>query len=163
MFREMRRSRQLLTNEECFAVLGRCTSGVLAVHGDDGYPYAVPLSYALHNGRICFHCADDGHKTDAIRANEKVSFCVVDRDDVIPEKYTTAYRSVIAFGRAAILEDASEKRAVLMSLAEKYSGSQPQSRHDAEIADSFARVCVVAIEIGHLTGKEGLELLKQKG
>jgi len=163
MFREMRRSRQLLSKEECLAVLDRCTSGVLAVHGDDGYPYAVPLSYAMHGGRICFHCASEGHKIDAIRANEKVSFCVIDRDDVISEKYTTAYRSVIAFGKAAILESPAEKRSVLMTLAEKYSGDQPQSRHDAEIAESFANVCIVAIEIDHLTGKQGLELMKQKG
>jgi len=163
MFRDMRRSRQLLTNEECLTVLDRCTSGVLAVHGDNGYPYAVPLSYALLNGRICFHCAAEGHKIDAIRYDAKVSFCVIDRDDVISEKYTTAYRSVIAFGRAVIIEDPAEKRAALMALAEKYSGDQPQSRHDAEIADSFARVCVVAIEIDHLTGKQGLELMKPKG
>ena len=163
MFRQMRRPRQQLPQSEAEAALHAATSGVLALLGDEDYPYAVPLSYAMHDGRICFHCASEGHKLDAIHTNEKVSFCVIDRDDVISEKYTTAYRSVIAFGKAVLLEGPAEKRAALMALAEKYSGDQPQSRHDAEIAESYSHVCVVAIEIEHLTGKQGLELLKQKG
>lgn len=38
MFREMRRKKQALSREASEAVLNRCTSGVLAVLGDDGYP-----------------------------------------------------------------------------------------------------------------------------
>ena len=45
MFREMRRNKQQLSNEECGEILRKSTAGVLAVSGDDGYPYAVPLSY----------------------------------------------------------------------------------------------------------------------
>ena len=74
MFREMRRKRQQLSPEETEAVLDRCSSGTLAVLGDDGYPYAVPLSYVRHEGRIYFHCAKSGHKLDAIRACDKVCF-----------------------------------------------------------------------------------------
>ena len=77
MFREMRRNRQILTQAECEAILAACTNGVLAVSGDDGYPYAVPLSYVYRDNKIFFHCAKTGHKLDAIARNEKVSFCVV--------------------------------------------------------------------------------------
>lgn len=45
MFREMRRKRQLLPPEESLAILERMTGGTLALHGDNGYPYAVPVSY----------------------------------------------------------------------------------------------------------------------
>ena len=48
MFREMRRKRQAISLEESIAVLMRGTSGVLAVSGDNGYPYAVPISYAYY-------------------------------------------------------------------------------------------------------------------
>ena len=110
MFREMRRKKQALPIEECEAVLRRGTSGVLAVLGDGGYPYTVPLSYVYDGEKIFFHCAKTGHKLDAILRESKVSFCVLDVDQVVPAEYTTYYRSVVAFGRARVLEDVSEKR-----------------------------------------------------
>ena len=70
MFREMRRKKQELSLEESIAVLMRGTSGVLAVQGDNGYPYAVPISYAYYDTHIYFHCAKAGHKLDAVKRGE---------------------------------------------------------------------------------------------
>ena len=70
MFRAMRRKRQQLSRAEAEAILERGTSGVLAVAGDDGYPYAVPLSYVYQDGKLWFHCANSGHKLDAVRREE---------------------------------------------------------------------------------------------
>ena len=159
MFREMRRKKQQMTDAECVAVLERRTSGVLAVHGDDGYPYAVPLSYVYADGKIYFHCAKTGHKLDAIRGNEKVSFCVIDQDDVVQERFTTYFRSVIAFGRAAVVEEEAEMRAVLRKLAEKYSPDMPKEAAEHEISAEFPAVCIVGIAIEHMTGKMAKELL----
>ena len=128
MFREMRRKKQALSTEESLAILNRGISGVLAVTGDQGYPYAVPLSYVYDNNKIFFHCALSGHKLDAIAANNKVSFCVVGQDRVMPQEYTTYFRSVIIFGRARILEDPIEKRTALEKLAAKYSPEQETGR-----------------------------------
>ena len=91
MFREMRRSRQSLTDQESIILLEEGSSGVLAVAGDDGYPYAVPLSYVYDSGSraVYFHCALSGHKLDAVHKNPKVSFCVIGQDQVVPEEYTT--------------------------------------------------------------------------
>lgn len=161
MFREMRRKKQALPIEECSGVLRRGSSGVLAVLGDGGYPYAVPLSYVYDGKKIYFHCAKTGHKLDAIRRESKVSFCVIDLDQVLPEKYTTCYRSVIAFGRARILEDEAEKRLALERLAAKYSPEQTEGRR-LEIEKELDAVCMAEIQIEHLTGKEGLELLRQR-
>lgn len=161
MFREMRRKKQVLPIEECAAVLRRGSSGVLAVLGDGGYPYAVPLSYVYDGKKIYFHCAKTGHKLDAIRRESKVSFCVIDLDQVLPEKYTTCYRSVIVFGRARILEDEAEKRLALERLAAKYSPEQTEGRR-LEIEKELDAVCMAEIQIEHLTGKEGLELLRQR-
>ena len=121
MFREMRRKKQALSNEENLAILMRGTSGVMAVSGDDDYPYAVPLSYVYHDSKIYFHCAASGHKLDAMRRNPKVSFCVIDRDEVIPQEYTTYFRSVIVFGTVRILEKEQDKKPALELLATKYS------------------------------------------
>ncbi len=104
MFREMRRNRQLLSTEDTKAVLDRCTNGVLACRGDEGYPYAVPLSYVYFNNRIYFHSAKAGHKMDAITRDPRVSFAVVDEDTIVSKEYTTYFRSAIAFGRARIAE-----------------------------------------------------------
>ena len=98
MFRPMRRFKQALSPEECRAVLERGTSGVLALSGDGGWPYAVPLSYVYADGKIYFHSAKSGHKVDAIRSCPRASFCVIDQDHIVPEEYTTYFRSVIAFG-----------------------------------------------------------------
>lgn len=121
MFREMRRKKQVLSAEENMAVLTRGSSGVLAISGDDGYPYAVPISYVYDGTNIYFHCAKAGHKLDAIRRNSKASFCVIDKDEVIPEEYTSRFRSVIVFGTIRILENEREKREAIEKLALKYA------------------------------------------
>ena len=107
MFRAMRRARQQMISEDALAIMEKGRTGVLAVAGDDGYPYAVPLNYVWHEYKIYFHCATAGHKLDAIQSCDKVSLCVVDRDQVDAEKFTTLYRSCVAFGRARVLAEPS--------------------------------------------------------
>ena len=129
MFREMRRKKQLLSSEEAAAILNRGTSGVLALLGDDGYPYAVPISYVYMDGKLYFHSAKSGHKLDAILQEEKASFCVIDQDRIVPEEYTTYFRSAIAFGRIRVLEEEGEKRNAIEALALKYApDSTPEGR-----------------------------------
>ena len=84
MFREMRRKRQALSREEISLILYRGTSGVLALSGDDNYPYAVPISYVYDGEKIFFHCAKSGHKLDAIQQNEKVSSVLSTRIKLFP-------------------------------------------------------------------------------
>jgi len=161
MFRPMRLQKQQLSAEETETILKTCTSGVLAVCGDDGYPYAVPLSYDYEDGRIYFHCATSGHKLDAIKKEDKVSFCVVAGDEVHPGELTTYYRSVIVFGRARILETDDEKRYALERLAEKYSSDFP-AEGKAAIEREWKAVTSVVIEIDHSTGKAASEILEGK-
>ena len=97
MFREMRRKRQELPREEVLSILERATSGVLAVEGDEGYPYAVPMSFLYEEGKLYFHSAAAGHKLDALQRNNRASFCVIDRDLVSPDEYTSYYRCVFVF------------------------------------------------------------------
>lgn len=155
MFREMRRKKQSLPTAEAIEILKAHTSGVLGVAGDDDYPYTVPLSYTYQDGKLFFHCAKEGHKIDGINRNDKVTFCVIDQDEVIPEKFATHYRSVIVFGRARILTDDGEKRLALASLVEKYSPDHIEAGQ-AEIARDWNRVLVVEVKIEHITGKTDL-------
>ena len=163
MFREMRRKRQLLSMKDCAAILERGTSGVLALSGDNGYPYAVPLSYVYEQGKLYFHSAKSGHKLDAIRRCAKASFCVIDQDEIIPEKYTTYFRSVIVFGTVRIVEEDQEKQQAAELLALKYSPGESEESRAAEIKGAWERLCMLELSIEHMSGKEAKELRQQKG
>jgi len=153
MFRKMRREKQALSQEETVRLFENGTSGVLAVSGDDGYPYAVPLSYVYTDGKLYFHCATDGHKLDAVKSCNKASFCVIAQDRVVPEEVTTHYASAIAFGKVRIGVAPAEKRRGLDLLMEKYCRSNGAEKNNAEIVDSWDRVHVLLLDIEHMTGK----------
>lgn len=161
MFRKMRRGKQLLSMEKTISIMKRCTNGVLACLGDEGYPYAVPLSYIYFNDKIYFHSAKDGHKIDAITKNPKVSFSVIDEDTIVSEEYTTYFRSVIAFGKTRIVEG-NERLEAFKALVEKYSGDQPEEEKHKEIT-GCTQAYIIAIDIEHITGKEAIEYVNSKG
>lgn len=162
MFRKMRRSRQELTPEECVKILEQGTSGVLAVLGDEGYPYAVPLSYVYHNEKIFFHCAKSGHKLDAVKRCCKASFCVIGQDQVAPEKYTSYFKSVIAFGKIRILEDKAEIFDALEKLAIRYFPGDGASHRKETIQRESGSVCMLEFTVEHMTGKQAKELTNQR-
>ena len=160
MFRKMRRNKQLISQEDTVNVMDRCTNGGLACLGDDGYPYAVPLSYVYFNDKIYFHSAKAGHKIDAIIENPKVSFAVIDEDTIVSAEYTTYFRSVIAFGQARIVEG-DEWQSAFTALVEKYSGDQPQANKQKEIGEC-SQAYLIAIDIEYITGKEAIEYVRRK-
>jgi uncharacterized protein len=161
MFREMRRKKQLLSESETIEILQSCTSGVLAITGDDDYPYAVPLSFVYEDGKLFFHFAKAGHKLDSIARNNKVSFCVIKTNDIIQKSFTTHFRSAIVFGRARILTEDSEKKHALECLVEKYSPDYiPEGQ--SEIEAGWEKVCVAEVQIEHMTGKAAIEFINMK-
>lgn len=162
MFREMRRKKQALSTAECIAVLNRGSSGVLALAGDDNYPYAVPISYVFDGSRIYFHCAKSGHKLDAIRRNGKASFCVIDQDQVVAQEYTTYFKSVIVFGSIRIVEDEQLKRTAIERLADKYAPDEDAAGRNAAIARAWKSLCILELHIAHMTGKAAIELMRKR-
>jgi nitroimidazol reductase NimA-like FMN-containing flavoprotein (pyridoxamine 5'-phosphate oxidase superfamily) len=161
MFREMRRKKQLLSEAETIEILQSCTSGVLAVTGDNDYPYAVPLSFAYKDGKLFFHFAREGHKFDGILKNNKVSFCVIKTDEVIQKTFTTHFRSAIVFGRARILAEDSQKKYALECLVEKYSPDYI-TEGQSEIKRDWNRVSVAEVRIEHMTGKASTAFIDNK-
>lgn len=160
MFREMRRQRQQLSAAETEALLREGKSGVLGVVGDDGYPYTVPVNYVYEAGKLYFHCARAGHKLDAIRRCEKVSFCVVARDEVVSEELTTHFRSVIVFGRARVLESDEEIFRAAERLGLKFNPDR--ARVEGAIRNEWRALCCVEITVEHATGKEAVELTRER-
>lgn len=159
MERKLRRIKQELPACECIEILKRGKYCVWAVAGDNDYPYAVPINYVYSNGDLYIHCANQGHKLDAIRRNPKCSICVTDKDDVVPEEFTTFFRSVIAFGEAEIVEEGKSKIEALILLSDKYApGIDPKE----EIAKFLKTVCIVRIHLSRITGKEAIELTRMR-
>jgi len=155
----MRRKNQELSKKECDEILSNAKTGTLAVTGDENYPYAVPLNFIYLNNKIYFHCAKEGHKIDAIKKNSKVSFCVVSKDEVVPEVFGTDFRSVILFGCARIMNE-DEFMPVILEFTKKYCPKEAESAVKAEINKDFKRLCIVEIEIDHMTGKKAVDFVR---
>ncbi|MDE7182432.1 MAG: pyridoxamine 5'-phosphate oxidase family protein [Clostridia bacterium] len=158
MPREMRRFKQQLDESEVKRILRENTSGALSLIDKDGYPYCVPLSYVYEYGAIYFHSAKSGHKIDAIRNCEKACFSIIDKDDVQPEKYTTFYKSVIAFGKVSIVENADEAMHAIKALGEKYY-PEHETELNAEIDKSRNSFLIIKFQTERVTGKQAIELV----
>jgi nitroimidazol reductase NimA-like FMN-containing flavoprotein (pyridoxamine 5'-phosphate oxidase superfamily) len=150
MFRQMRRFKQQLSEEECVEVLKEMPRGVLSVHGEDGYPYGVPVDYIYDDGKIYFHGAKAGHKIDALKADNKVSFCVMDSGRFIEGKLGLNVRSVIVFGRISFMDGGEKAMYELRKLGTRYFGSEYA---EYEIAKTGGNVQMLELTIDHLTGK----------
>ena len=160
-FRPMRRHRQERAAEECIAILQSATSGVLGLIGDGGYPYTVPISHCYAHDKLYFHSAVSGHKVDAIKNESKCSFCVIEQDDVRPALYTTYFRSVIAFGKISILENEDEQIEALQLIGRRFNHNDEDGLQK-EIKKSFDHVLVMVMDIEHLSGKEAIEIVREK-
>ena len=160
-FRPMRRRVQQMDAASAEAILRTATSGVLSLIGDGGYPYGVPMSYVYHDGHIYFHSAIEGHKVDAIRSNSRASFTVIGRDEVLPQLYTSNFASVICFGHIHIVSDEAERREALRLLGQRYNPGD-EAGLTREMAHGAGRTLVLRLDIHYLSGKEGIEAVRQR-
>ena len=160
--REMRRFKQILSQEDDLDILRRGTHGVMAIIADDDYPYAVPINYYYDEEKktIYFHGANKCMRWDYMKENPKVSFCVVDMDQNDPENYSTNFRSAICYGRARIVEDEAEYHKALVDLTTKFvKGVHSAEEIVKQIEIDKAQCGVTAIDVEFITGKEAIELV----
>lgn len=152
MHKEMRRKDRQLTEEETRAVLEKCRYGILSTVNADGEPYGVPLSYAVMNGIVYFHCGMTGEKLDNLAHNPTVSFTVVgDTDPVFVPGYSTYYESCIIFGTVREVTDVEEKRIALKAMAERYLPAYME--HIEQELKKVNATKVFAIDATRTTGK----------
>ena len=154
MFRPMRRPEKALSDEATRRLLLQARRGVLAVNGDDGYPYACPVNclYDPSAGKIYFHGAARGHKADALRRCDKACFTVYGGETIKEEAWAPYMRSAVVFGRCRLPEYGEESMALLKRFAMKYYPEE--SMVDAEIADAGKAAQMYVIDIEHISGKE---------
>ena len=151
MFREMRRKKQQLTQEECVSLLETLPRGVLAVLGDDDYPYTVPMDFVYEDGRLYFHCAQTGHKLDAIANHDKVSFCVMDEGFRREGEWALNIRSVIVFGRIEIIEDEQKLTDIARRLCYKFTQDEDYIREEIRLHGH--RTLLLKLTPEHICGK----------
>ncbi len=154
MFRAIRKKKNALDRTAAEALLRDSRRGVLAVNGDGGYPYAIPVNYLYdaENQKIYFHGARAGHKVDALRRSDKVCFTVYGHETIRTEAWAPFMQSAVAFGRCRLIEDGEKSAALLKRLAMKY---YPDERlADEEITRAGRAAQLFEIEIEHLSGKE---------
>ena len=153
MFREMRRFKQQISDEECIRILEEQPRGVLSMLGDDGYPYGIPLDhwYSEDDNKLYFHCAKTGHKLDAVASCDKVSYCVMDEGYRKDGEWALNIISVVIFGRMHIVEDEDKKREICTNLVRKFTDDEEYLQK--ELTYAFPRVCCLELTIEHMTGK----------
>ena len=155
MFREMRRFKQQISEEECIRILKEQPRGVLSMLGDDDYPYGIPLDhwYCEENGKLYFHCARTGHKLDAVRKHNKVSYCVHDQGFRKEGDWALNINSVVIFGRMRIVDDTEGdlRRKIATGLCRKFTDDEQYIQN--EIKNALPRVQCLELTIDHMTGK----------
>lgn len=153
-FRPLRRIKKAIPDECAMELLQNEKRAVLAVNGDDGYPYAVPVNYFYdrNEGKIFFHGARAGHKSDSLRRCDKVCLTVYGNEQKVDGDWAPTLQSTVVFGRCKVLENPDEKLARLRQLAMKYYPSETEM--EEEILSSGKAVQMYEITIEHLCGKQ---------
>ena len=154
MFRELVRKRKAIPQDVCIDVLKNETRGVLSVLGDDDYPYGMPMNhfYDEETGKIYFHVGSQrSHRNDAIRKHDKVSYCVYDQGYKDEGDWAYNVKSIIVFGRIAVIEDKDRIIEITSKLTKKFTDAAAYL--EKELRDNLKRTLLLEITPEHISGK----------
>lgn len=155
MRKEIRRKDKEVSRTEAFEILEKGHLGTLAVNGEEGYPYSVPVNYCMDGENILFHSAMAGYKFDAMKKDPKVSFSVVLTEEIIQEVFTSTYESAVVFGKVKFIEDEAEKKEKLMILVKRHHGNFVEKGQEY-VDKAVAETAVIEIIPEHVSGKRGV-------
>ena len=153
MFRDLIRKKKQLPMEECIRILETEKRGVLSVIGDHQYPYGMPMNhwYNEENGKIYFHCGKTGHRLDALKKDNKVSFCTYDEGYKNPRAWALNIKSVIVFGKIAIVDDLDTVIDITTKLSYKFTQDAAYIQKEME---GFAKnTLLLELTPEHICGK----------
>lgn len=153
MFRELLRKNKQISMQDCIQVLKNETRGVLSVLGDGGYPYGMPMNhwYNEEDGNIYFHCGNVGHRLDALRKCDKVSFCTYDKGCRNEGEWAWKVKSVIVFGKIEIIDDMDKIIDITTKLSYKFTQDENYIRDEIERAAH--RTLLLQLTPEHICGK----------
>ena len=153
MFRELMRKNRKISTEECIDILKTTKRGVLSVNGDDGYPYGMPMNhwYDEEDGKIYFHCGKSGHRLDALKKSDKVSFCTHNVGYRNDGEWALNFKSVIVFGRMEIVDDMGKIADITTKLSHKFTLDDEYIK--TEIEQSARNTLLLILIPEHICGK----------
>ena len=153
MFREMLRKNKKLSMQECVQILQSETRGVLSVIGDFGYPYGMPMNhwYDEEDEKIYFHSGNVGHRLDALRKHDKVSFCVYDKGYQEEGEWAFHVKSVIVFGKIEIIDDMDKIVDITTKLSHKFTQDDEYIKKEIELYGH--RTLLLQLTPEHISGK----------
>lgn len=154
MFRELQRKNKQISMEECIELLKKETRGVLSVLGDGDYPYGMPMNhwYNEEEGKIYFHCGKSGHRLDALRKCNKVSFCTYDSGYREEGDWALHVKSVIVFGTMEIIGDMDTIADIARKLSYKFTQDEEYIR--TEIEKYAKATLLLQLTPEHVCGKQ---------
>lgn len=154
MFRELQRKNKQISMEECIELLKKETRGVLSVLGDGDYPYGMPMNhwYNEEDGKIYFHCGKSGHRLDALRKCNKVSFCTYDSGYREEGDWALHVKSVIVFGRVEVIDDMDAIIDITRKLSYKFTQDEDYIR--TEIEKYAKATLLLQLTPEHICGKQ---------
>ena len=155
MNREMYKKERQMSSEATAAIFSKGNHGTLAVNGDDGYPYAVPVNSVYDGGKIYIHSAKYGYKIDAVKRDDKVCFSAILNSKVQQDKFTAAFQSVIAFGKISFVEDEAEKKRILEQFIYKMSPEFVEGGMKFVNA-AIGKTALLCIDVEEIKGKENM-------
>lgn len=152
-FSKMRRFKQEVSRDDSVRVLREAPRGVLALNGEHGYPYAIPMNHYFDeaSGKLFFHCSSKGLKLDLIEANNKACFTVMDEGFRKEGDWALNITSVVCFGRIEAVANREEILEVCRKLAEKFYPDNESIEH--EIAKAGQAVHMLVMNIDSMSGK----------
>ena len=153
MFRTMRRFKQQISEEECIRILQEEKRGILSMHGEDGYPYGIPMNhwYNPEDGKLYFHGAKTGHKIDAITKDNRVSYCVHDAGYQKEGEWALNISSVVVFGRISPVTDEEKAKEIGTQLCRKFTDDEEYIQK--ELQNALPHAQCLELNIDHMTGK----------
>ncbi len=155
MTRDMYKKERQMSSEATAAIFSKGNHGTLAVNGDDGYPYAVPVNYVYDGGKIYIHSAKYGYKIDAVKRDDKVCFSAILNSKVQQDKFTAAFQSVIAFGKISFVEDEAEKKRILEQFIYNISPEFVEGGMKFVNA-AIGKTALLCIDVEEIKGKENM-------
>lgn len=153
-FCKMRRFKQELSEKECIEILKKEPRGVLSVFDENGYPYGIPMNhwYNEADGKLYFHGAKSGHKLEAIKKYDKVSFCVYDSGYRNEGEWALNIKSVVVFGRMNVVEDSDKVVEICTNIGHKFTDDKEYL--EDELQRALPRVLCLELTPEHMTGKK---------
>lgn len=151
--RAMHHEKRKLSDEITLGLLQKGEHGILALNGDDGYPYAVPITYSYFVGCIYFHSGKHGYKMDILTRNQKACFSVILNVEVMPSKFSAKYESIIVTGDISFVEDKEEKNKALEFLLDQFSPEHKEMGMKLVYGPFGEKTAVFKMTIKEISGK----------